>query len=314
MARGIGLAVAGIAILLFDIALYMGGAGAAFLGVVGLILCFGAAAVLEMGCGARVGTRRTVTLFGGADDARLPMPRTLFLDLYGVIADPQIMDVRYNERMSDLLWRRFGGSPDAWREVQLASYAWYKDEGAKLDARPGSDREGDAWVEAVQRMNANQVRWMFERVGVPIPPKLLEYAESLEAETVRGIDALYPDTRPALAALKAAGHRLYLSTNANRSNGESALIGGGVRESFDGLAILETAKAKKDRPYYWRHAFELARTPPADAIVVDDEARYLVPAADLGARCYQVVRPGRNRELGPFPVIETLAALPDLVY
>lgn len=238
----------------------------------------------------------------------------IFVDLYGVIADSEVMNRRYNERMSNILWRRYGGSLDAWLRLQRASFEWYQAEGAKLDARPGPEREGDAWVEAVQRMNADQVRWMFERVGLAMPPDPLRFSEDLEAETVRGIDALYPDTRPALAALKAGGHRLYLSTNANRSNAESALIGGGVRDWFDGLAMLETARAKKDRPSYWRRAFELAATRPEDAVVVDDVARFLMPAADAGARCIQILRPDRARlERGPFHVIASLAALPGLV-
>ena len=237
----------------------------------------------------------------------------IFLDLYGVLADGKLMDRRYNERMADILWRRYGGEVVAWRTLQAASFEWYQAEGAKLDARPGEEREGDAWVEAVQRMNAEQVRWMFDRAGLPMPPSPVEFAEALEAETVRGIDALYPDVKPALAALRDMGHRLYLSTNANRSNAESALVGGGVRDLFDGLAMLETARAKKDRAYYWGRAFELARVEPMDVAVVDDEARYLIPAAELGAKGYQLIRPGRTRERGPFPVLDSLAALPALL-
>jgi len=238
----------------------------------------------------------------------------IFLDLYGVLADSELMNRRYNDRMAEILWRRYGGSLADWRRLQAESFVFYQDEGAKLDARPGPEREGDAWVEAVRRLNADQVRWMFDRVGLRMPPNPVEFSEVLEAETVCGIDALYPDVKPALAALKAAGHRLYLSTNANRANAESSLIGGGVRDLFDGLAMLETARAKKDRPYYWRRAFEIAGAQPAEARVVDDEARYLAPAGTLGARCYQVIRPGRARERGSFPVIDALAALPGLLF
>src|SRR3990170_4009532 len=237
----------------------------------------------------------------------------IFLDLYGVLADGKLMDRRYNERMADILWRRYGGEVVAWRTLQAASFEWYQAEGAKLDARPGEEREGDAWVEAVQRMNAEQVRWMFDRAGLPMPPSPVEFAEDLEAETVRGIDALYPDARPALAALRDMGHRLYLSTNANRSNAESALVGGGVRDLFDGLAMLETARAKKDREYYWRRAFDIAGARAAETVAVDDVTRFLEPAAALGARCVQLIRPGRPVTPGRFPVIDSLAALPGLL-
>ena len=233
----------------------------------------------------------------------------VFLDLYGVLADSRVMDRAYNERMAAILRSRFGGSLDGWRALQQASYEWYKNEGAKLDARPGPEREGDAWVEAVAAMNAAQLAWMFRRAGLEVPADAARFAEDLEAETVRGIDALYADAIPALRGLKRAGHGLFLSTNANRANAESALVGGGVRDLFDGLAMLETARAKKDRPYYWRRAFELAGADATQAVVVDDEARYLDAAAGYGARCVQLIRPGRAREPGRFPVIDSLAAL-----
>src|SRR3972149_6297863 len=71
---------------------------------------------------------------------------------------------------------------------------------------------------------------MLTRAGVLVPGDPARYSEQLEEETVREIDALFEDVRPVLPRLKADGHRLFLSTNATRSNGESALIGGGVRD------------------------------------------------------------------------------------
>lgn len=241
------------------------------------------------------------------------MALTIFLDLYGVLADSRRMEIQYNARIAAILHERYGGSLDDWRRIQNESYAWYQAEGAKLDARPGHEREGEPWVEAVRRLNGAQILWVFSKRGLPAPDDPVTYSEDLEAETVRSIDALYPDARPTLDRLKAAGHRIFLSTNANRTNAESALIGGGVRDRFDALLMLETGRAKKDRPFYWKRAFEVPGVVPEEAIVVDDEARYLVPPAELGARCYQMVRAGLIRARGPFPVLASLAALPDLV-
>jgi|SRR3990172_1654286 len=234
---------------------------------------------------------------------------TLFLDLYGVLADSRAMEKAYNARMAAILHRRFGGSLDAWRELQQGSYEWYQAEGLRLDARPGPEREGEAWVEAVWRLSADQIAWMFTRAGVLVPGDPARYSEQLEEETVREIDALFEDVRPVLPRLKADGHRLFLSTNATRSNGESALIGGGVREWFDGLVYLENAQAKKDRAYYWRRAFEIAGVRPLQAVCVDDVSRFLEPASDLGARCVQLVRGDPPRQQGRFPVLTSLEAL-----
>jgi len=234
---------------------------------------------------------------------------TLFLDLYGVLANSHTMEPAYNARMAAILHRRHGGSFEAWRELQQKSYEWYQAEGLQLDARPGAEREGEAWVEAVARLNADQIAWMFSRAGVQMPGDAARYSEQLEEETVREIDALFADVRPVLPRLKADGHRLFLSTNATRSNGESALIGGGVREWFDGLVYLENAQAKKDRAYYWRRAFEIAGVRPSEAVCVDDVPRFLEPAADLGARCVQLVRGDPPRNPQRFPVLKSLEAL-----
>src|SRR3989449_6997385 len=248
---------------------------------------------------------------GGVHPSHRPMA-TVFLDLYGVLVDGRVMEAAYSERMAAIFHREFGGDLATWRRVQEESYVRYQAQGAALDRRDGRDREGEPWVRAVWDINADQVRFVLNRMGVSVPPDLLPYAERVEEETVRGIDAIFPDVRPALDALRAAGHRLFLSTNANRSNAESALIGGGIRDAFDGLAMLETARAKKDRAHYWRRALELAATRES-VVVVDDEARYLVPPGEMGARCVQVIRPGRPRGRGAFPVIDSLAALPDFV-
>jgi FMN phosphatase YigB (HAD superfamily) len=212
--------------------------------------------------------------------------------------------------MASILQSRHGGSLERWRELQQKSYEWYQGEGLKLDARPGPEREGQAWVDAVGRLNAGQIVWMFRRVGIPLPPDAARYSEQLEEETVRTIDALYPDVRTTIPRLKADGHRLFLSTNATRSNGESALIGGGVRGLFEGVVCLENGMAKKDRPTYWRNAFKVADTGPGDAVCVDNELRYLEPPRELGARCVHLLRDrAAPRERMGIPVLDSLQAL-----
>src|SRR3990172_6953956 len=94
---------------------------------------------------------------------RGPPMAAIFLDLYGVLADSMRMNAEYNRRMSEICVRRFGGTFERWRAIQEASFAWYQQEGAKLDARPGPEREGARWVEAVAALNAGQIEWMFPR-------------------------------------------------------------------------------------------------------------------------------------------------------
>ncbi len=238
------------------------------------------------------------------------MPWSVFLDLYRVLANPGVMEQHYRQRYAEILRRDFGVPVVKGRQIHDETYAWYTAEGARLDSLQGDMRDGDEWVRAVQRMEADHLRMAFELAGIPPPPNLNTYWMKLESEICSGIDALYADVRPALAELKADGHRVYLSTNATRSNGEFALVGGGIREMFDDLVVMDNAKGKKDRPHYWRRAFSITKVKPAEAVVVDDIPAYLAPASTMGARCFQMIRPEHsNMEKGRWPVIGSLAEL-----
>ncbi len=243
------------------------------------------------------------------------MPWAIFLDLYRVLADPGLMEQHYRRRYAEILSRDFGVPVARGKQIHDETYAWYTAEGARLDSLQGDMREGEEWVRAVQRMEAEHMRLAFELAAVPPPPDLNDFFVKFETEIVSGIDALYADVRQALRELKAGGHRIFLSTNATRSNAESALVGGGVRDMFDGLVLLENAKAKKDRPHYWRRALNIMSVRPTEPfVVVDDIPAYLAPVSKMGARCFQMIRPEHvSVEKGTYPIISSLTELPTLL-
>jgi len=243
------------------------------------------------------------------------MTSAVFLDLYRVLADPGLMEKHYRERFASILRRDFGIPLPKGRLIHDGTYAWYTNEGARLDSLQGDMREGEEWVRAVQRMEAEHMRLAFEMAGIPPPSNLNNFWVKFETEIVSGIDALYADVPPALRELKAGGHRIFLSTNATRSNAESALVGGGVRDMFDGLVLLENAKAKKDRPHYWRRALNIMSVRPTEPfVVVDDIPAYLAAVSKMGARCFQMVRPEyTGMKIGTYPIITSLTELPTLL-
>jgi len=239
------------------------------------------------------------------------MPYSLFLDLYGVLADSGLMTYHYRQRMARILSERYGGSYEHWLEIHDEGLELLETEGEKLDSLPDEMREGDAWVRAVGDMEAENFVHMLKLAGLPPPRNPLKVMREVETEVVSEVNALYPDVVPTLRRLKREGHRLYLSTNVSRSNGESALIGGGIRDMFDDVILLEVGRAKKNRPYYWERAFGVAGVTPSESIVVDDVATYLAPPAELGARCIQMIRPDRAlNKRGRFPIIDSLEKLP----
>jgi FMN phosphatase YigB (HAD superfamily) len=203
------------------------------------------------------------------------MPWAIFLDLYRVLADPGVMEQNYRRRYAEIFNRDFGVPVAKGKQIHDETYAWYTAEGARLDSLQGDMRDGDEWVRAVQRMEADHLRMAFEMAGLPLPPNLNTYWMKLEAEICSGIDALYADVKPALAELKADGHRIFLSTNATQSNGEFALVGGGIKEMFDGFVYMENAKGQACRVGRRRRHPCLSRTGlgPGRAVLPDDPPR-----------------------------------------
>ena len=243
------------------------------------------------------------------------MPLAVFLDLYRVLADPDEMTRQYRQRMAEILKRDYGVPTERGLKVHDDAFERYEHEGRLLDQRHDEIGDGESWVKAVNDLDANNVSTIFKMLDLPFLEDRYLFAAKFEEEIVRGTDALYPDVKPSLKRLKADGHRIYLSTNASRSNGEAALVGGGVREMFDRVIVMEIARSKKDRPHYWESAFAFTKVDPKDAVVVDDVSRYLDIPAKMGTRCLQMIRPevAHLIKRGPWPVIESMAVLPAIL-
>ncbi len=239
------------------------------------------------------------------------MPLAVFLDLYRVLADPHEMTRRFRQRMAEILRRDYGVPSAKALEIHDEAFEWYQREGEKLDAMRNIIGEGEAWERAVNKLDEKHVLLVLEMIDQEPPKNPSQYAKDFEREIVQGTDAIYPDVRPALKEIKKRGHRLFMSTNTTSHNGEAALVGGSIRDYFDDVVTLEVTKSKKNRLHYWQRAFEHTGVEPSDALIVDDVAEYLEPAAAIGAKCVQMIRPEFKDFLqrGPYVVITSLSAL-----
>ncbi len=240
------------------------------------------------------------------------MPLAVFLDLYRVLADPHEMTRQFRHRMAEILRRDYGVPPAKALAIHDEAFEWYQREGAKLDAMHNIVGDGEAWEKAVNKMDEMHMLYVLKAIDQEPPQNVSQFAKDFEREIVQGTNAIYSDVRPALKAIKERGHRLFMSTNATSHNGEAALVGGGVRNFFDDIVTLEVTKSKKNRRYYWQRAFEHTGVKPTDVLIVDDVLEYLEPAATLGAKCVQMIRPEFKDLLqrGPYMVITSLVTLP----
>lgn len=105
-----------------------------------------------------------------------------------------------------------------------------------------------------------------------------------------GPEELYPDARPAVAALRRAGYRLGLLAN-QPSEVREALTRDGLADAFEVWVVSEDVGLEKPDPRVFARALELAGSPPGRTAMVGDRLdRDVRPAKALGMRTVWVLR------------------------
>jgi FMN phosphatase YigB (HAD superfamily) len=235
----------------------------------------------------------------------------VLLDLYGVLLDHEKMLREYRESLADLLTSRYGGDREDWLRAHDEAYAVY--------TRSADDADWDArgYGAIVDELDANHLLDIFERVGVtnrPVDP--LALSRELEREVLLGIDARYPDARPAIERLRKMGHRVHVATGGSVTN-DAAIRGAGLDHLIDGIFTGHSQDANKGRPAYWSGIPLRLGAEPTDCVLVDDRLDYLGAAASVGIVALLLDRKGAHRPEAMPPNVQAtlrnLAGLPHWV-
>lgn len=139
------------------------------------------------------------------------------------------------------------------------------------------------------------------------------WSEQLELDIVRlkeelaHLIAVHPDVTDFLAALKAAGKRVVLVTNAHRKSLNLKMERTGLAVHFDALHVSHEYGIAKEEPAFWA---ALRRSEPFDperTLLVDDSLPVLRSARAFGiAHLCAVSRPDTrlpDKDVGEFPAI-----------
>lgn len=111
-------------------------------------------------------------------------------------------------------------------------------------------------------------RFIFERVGVKGDAEALSHEMERRFDTGR-FAAAYPDTAPALAALRAAGYRLGIISNGTA--GMKACIEHlGLHEGMECVLVSALVGWEKPHPAIFRRALEIAGCAAREALYVGD--------------------------------------------
>jgi len=232
----------------------------------------------------------------------------VLLDLYGVLLDSERMFRGYREEVARLLSSRYGGDRDAWLRAHDEAFVSY--------VRHVNDADWDAgrWIEIIDRLDADNILEMFDRVGAanhPADPLVL--ARELEFEGMSRVDARFPDARAAIERVRGSGHKVYVATGASETNARGALTGATLIGLIDGIFSEHSQNAVKARRRYWAPIPTALGVRPDECVLVDDRLDYLDAAASVGILGLLLDRKGLHRtDSIPQSVQATLRSLAGL--
>jgi 2-haloacid dehalogenase len=228
---------------------------------------------------------------GDAAGARLEGVRAAVFDAYGTLFDV----ASASERAREALGERWQPLAELWRAKQL-QYTWL---------RSLMRRHADFW-----RVTGDALDFALEGLGIDDPPlreRLMSLYERLGA---------YPDARPTLERLRAAGLRLaILSNGAPRMLGTAA-GSAGLAPLLDAVLSIEEVGTYKPAPAVYRLALDRLKLWPNEILFVSANGWDACGAKAAGLRvawCNRAGQPAERIPDEPDVEIRTLAEIPALV-
>ncbi len=236
----------------------------------------------------------------------------VFLDLWGVLLDSDIMQREYGRRIAQYLGDRFGGDEATWLGAHNEAWINYVREAESMDwsVQP--------WASTVDRLDARFVTEILERARMSWrPPDPVAFSRELELRLMSTVNARFPDARASVERLRGAGHRVYVATQASDSNARGALAGAGLLAALDGLFTGTSQDAPKNGRAYWDRILSTTAVPAQSCVLVDDRTDYLAAAGSAGFQGLLLDREGLfEGEATPSFVhatLRNLAGLPHFV-
>jgi FMN phosphatase YigB (HAD superfamily) len=157
------------------------------------------------------------------------------------------------------------------------------------------DFGGNDSLAQMREGQARTLRALFRLTGraAPSARELERLIDEHAFEVTRRCDALYPEARPALEAIRGRGLILGLMTHSLRGQAEGLLAGAGMREVFTGPIVTPEVRGDYAREAGgYRLAARLAGVEPGACAAVDDDPGTLRAAALAGWRTVAIDRGG----------------------
>jgi putative hydrolase of the HAD superfamily len=132
-------------------------------------------------------------------------------------------------------------------------------------------------------------------------------------EEVAHLIAVHPHVEAFLQAVRAAGKRVALATNAHHKSLTLKMARTGLSEHFDLLVTSHELGVEKERPEFWRRLQEVFPFDPERSLLVDDSPPVLDSARAFGIRHLVSIRQPDTqkppKDNGDYPAITSFAEL-----
>jgi 2-haloacid dehalogenase len=217
--------------------------------------------------------------------------RAAVFDAYGTLFDVASASERAREELGEK-WQPLA---ELWRAKQL-QYTWL---------RSLMGRHADFW-----RVTGDALDFALETLGIddrPLRERLMSLYERLGA---------YPDARPALERLRAAGLRLAILSNGAPRMLDTAARAAGLAPLLDAVLSVEAVGIYKPAPVVYRLALDRLQLWPTEILFVSANGWDACGAKAAGLRvawCNRAGQPAERVPEEPDVEIRSLAEIPALV-
>ena len=236
----------------------------------------------------------------------------LFLDLFGVVCDPDVMRKKYTQVMVSLLRQWYGGDREQWLRADDTTFGWYKKYWL------AAQEMGGEYLEVWRKTNVEHLRRLFREAGVPLSlsdDEVFELDRKLTYEVTSRIDATYPDTKQSIEKIHSKGVGMYLCTSSDDLYVRGVLEASGLSGFFAGALTSNLLDEWKGTEKYWHRAIRLVSGKWRECSVVDNSIYCLRNAESVGCTTVWVNRERKPKDesFSPDFEIHSLSALPSLI-
>jgi 2-haloacid dehalogenase len=194
------------------------------------------------------------------------MITTLAFDVYGTLIDPLGISIS----LRNLVGERAPAFAQAWRDKQL-EYSFRRGLMHAYRDFPTCTREALEFTD------------LRLRTGLTAEARDALMAKYLELPA-------YPDARPALARLRAAGRRVYAFSNGRPDDLATLLANAGLDELLDGVVSVHEVASFKPDPAVYRHFIDSTGSSPASTWLVSGNPFDVLGAQGAGWKAAWVKR------------------------